>query len=70
MALAGATTAQPEPEARFSFWAVEAASFHSSSEEGVFVRFRFTFLGPLREDIKARRCKLTAFDLGVLAYFL
>jgi hypothetical protein len=65
----GSTTPQPQPEARFSIWAVEAASFRRSLEDGVFVYFRFTFLGPLREDIKARRCKFTAFDLSVLAYF-
>ncbi len=35
----------------------------------IFVHFRYNFLGPLREDIEARRWKLAAFDFLVLGYF-
>jgi glycosyltransferase involved in cell wall biosynthesis len=35
----------------------------------IFVHFRYNFLEPFREDLKARRWELAAFDILVLAYF-
>ncbi len=54
IALLGPRRPQSQPEARFSVWAVKATPSRSSEDE-VFVHFRFTFPGSLREDIKARR---------------
>ncbi len=45
------------------------ARLRSVLGHAIFVHFRYTFLGPLRKDIEARRWKLAAFDFLVPAYF-